>query len=76
MNLFLKPFSFSFYSIPESIGKQISKVAQGVYPLQNVFIRKVKVLKTPKFDAAKILELHGEGQSEDTGKKVAAAKKA
>ena len=56
--------------IPEGIGKSIEKVAQGIYPLQNVFIRKVKVLKTPKFDPSKLLELHGEGASEDTGKKV------
>jgi len=46
--------------IPESIGKQIEKECQGIYPLQNVFIRKVKVLKSPKFDPSKLLELHGE----------------
>jgi len=58
--------------IPESIGKQITKIAQGIYPLQNVFIRKVKVLKTPKFDPSKLMEIHGESAaaSEDTGKKV------
>jgi small subunit ribosomal protein S3Ae len=67
--------------IPEIIGKQIEKETQGIYPLQNVFIRKVKVLKTPKFDPYKLLELHGEGATaaaavtaapvEDTGAKVA-----
>lgn len=56
--------------IPEGIGKTIEKVCQGVYPLQNVFIRKVKVLKTPKFDSGKLLEVHGESTGEDTGKKV------
>lgn len=56
--------------IPEGIGKTIEKVCQGVYPLQNVFIRKVKVLKTPKFDAGKLLEVHGESTGEDTGKKI------
>jgi len=59
--------------IPESIGKRIEKECQGIYPLQNVFIRKVKVLKVPKFDAYKLLELHGEAApatAEDTGKKV------
>jgi len=55
--------------IPEGIGKSIEKVCQGIYPLQNVFVRKVKVLKTPKFDPSKLLEIHGE-VAEDTGKKV------
>jgi len=58
--------------IPEAIGKQIEKECQSIYPLQNVFVRKVKVLKTPKFDPAKLLEIHGEttSTSEDTGAKV------
>jgi len=57
--------------IPEALGKQIEKECQGIYPLQNVFIRKVKVLKTPKFDPYKLLELHGEGPAtEETGAKV------
>jgi small subunit ribosomal protein S3Ae len=57
--------------IPEGIGKQIEKECQGIYPLQNVFIRKVKVLKAPKFDAYKLLEAHGEApHQEDTGSKV------
>jgi ribosomal protein S3AE len=60
----------SLYSIPEGIGKQIEKECHGIYPLQNVFIRKVKVLKTPKFDPYKLLELHGETATEDTGTKV------
>lgn len=37
--------------------------------MQNVFIRKVKILKAPKFDLGKLLELHGDS-SEDTGKVV------
>lgn len=58
--------------IPEVIGKQIEKECQGIYPLQNVYIRKVKVLKTPKADSGKLLEAHGEGAAPaaDTGKKV------
>jgi small subunit ribosomal protein S3Ae len=55
-------------SIPESIGKDIEKSCQGIYPLQNVFIRKVKVLKSPKFDAIKLMELHtGDTGAEDAG---------
>jgi len=57
--------------IPESISNQIIKECQGVYPLNNVFIRKVKVLKAPKFDTHKLLELHGDSTSEDKGSKVA-----
>jgi len=44
--------------IAESIGQEIEKATQGVYPLQNVFIRKVKMLRAPKTDMAKLLELH------------------
>jgi len=57
--------------IPEGIGKRIEDECQGIYPLQNVFIRKVKVLKLPKFDPTKLLELHEDKVvPEDTGKKV------
>jgi len=33
---------------------------QGIYPLHEVYIRKVKVLKKPKFDISRLLEVHGE----------------
>lgn len=36
--------------IPESIGKSIEAACRGIFPLQNVLIRKVKVIKKPKFD--------------------------
>lgn len=42
--------------IPEMIGKEIEKATSGIYPLQNVFIRKVKILKAPKFDLGKLME--------------------
>jgi len=57
--------------IPEVIGKEIEKSTQAIYPLQNVFIRKCKVIKAPKFDVSKLLELH-EGHT-DSGAKVARA---
>lgn len=38
------------YRIPDSIGKDIEKKCQCIYPLHDVYIRKVKVLKKPKFD--------------------------
>jgi len=55
--------------IPESISAQIVKETQMIFPLALVHIRKVKVLKTPKFDPYKLLEIHAEGQ-EDKGQKV------
>ncbi len=36
--------------IPEAIGKLIEKECNGIFPLKDVYIRKVKVLKAPKFD--------------------------
>ncbi len=35
-------------------GKDIEKACQGIYPLQNTYIRKVKVLRAPKFDVNKV----------------------
>lgn len=43
----------------EAIGKEIEKRCQSIYPLYNVLIRKVKMLRAPKTDLSKLLELHG-----------------
>ncbi len=59
--------------IPNMIGREIEKSCSSIYPLQNVYIRKVKVLKAPKVDIAKLMELHGDG-SDEVGKKLAATK--
>ncbi|VVB10343.1 unnamed protein product [Arabis nemorensis] len=56
--------------IPEAIGREIEKVTQNIYPLQNTFIRKVKILKAPKFDLGKLMEVHGDYTAEDVGVKV------
>ena len=62
--------------IPDSIGKDIEKACQSVYPLYDVFIRKEKMLKKPKFELGKLMELHIEGSSSgkaavgETGAKV------
>ncbi|XP_025257898.1 40S ribosomal protein S3a-like isoform X2 [Theropithecus gelada] len=62
--------------IPDSIGKDTEKACQSVYPLHDVFVRKVKMLKKPKFELGKLMELHGEGSSsgkatgDETGAKV------
>ncbi|KAL7075201.1 hypothetical protein ACQ4LE_005994 [Meloidogyne hapla] len=47
--------------IPDSIGKDIEKSCSYFYPLQDVYIRKVKILKKPKFELGKLLDMHGEG---------------
>jgi len=55
--------------IPELIGREITKATEGIYPLQNVMIRKVKMLKAPKLDIGKLLEMHGGVESvKDLGK--------
>lgn len=46
--------------VPEAIGREIEKACLSIYPLQNVYVRKAKILKAPKFDVSKLLELHGE----------------
>ena len=44
--------------LPETISKEIEKACQGIYPLKDVYIRKVKVLNKPKFDLVKLMEVH------------------
>merc|ERR1712186_47507 len=47
--------------IPDSIARDIEKACQGIYPLHDVHIRKVKVLRRPRFDLTKLMDMHGEG---------------
>eukprot|EP00518_Triparma_eleuthera_P002942 CAMPEP_0182453552 /NCGR_PEP_ID=MMETSP1319-20130603/563_1 /TAXON_ID=172717 /ORGANISM="Bolidomonas pacifica, Strain RCC208" /LENGTH=263 /DNA_ID=CAMNT_0024651495 /DNA_START=30 /DNA_END=821 /DNA_ORIENTATION=+ len=57
--------------IPDVIARDIEAATQSIYPLQNVFIRKVKMLKKPKFDLVKLMELHGDtADGEDVGAAV------
>jgi len=58
--------------VADSIGDQITRACESIYPLSNVFLRKVKIVKAPKFDPYKLMELHGEAAaaSQDTGAKV------
>lgn len=50
-----------------SLGTDIEKACQCVFPLKDCYIRKVKMLKKPKFDIARLMELHGDAANEDTG---------
>merc|ERR1712019_184221 len=52
--------------IPELIGKEIERQCQGIFPLKDALIRKVKILKKPKFDITKLMELHQDG-GDDAG---------
>jgi len=49
--------------IPDSIAKDIEKFCSYIYPLNDVYIRKVKVVKKPKFDLGRLLDMHGESGS-------------
>merc|ERR1711879_54051 len=53
--------------IPESIGIEIEKQTQGIFPLKDVLVRKVKILKKPKFDITKLMELHQDSGDHDAG---------
>jgi len=53
-------------SMPESISATIEKACKPIFPLQHVYIRKVKVLKKPKFDLVKLMEFHAES-AQDAG---------
>jgi len=46
--------------IPDAFAHTIEKKCAKVYPLHDVMVRKVKVLKKPKIDMARLLELHDE----------------
>lgn len=56
--------------IPEAVGREIEKASQSIFPIQNVFIRKVKLLKQPKFELGSLLALHGEATTDENGKKI------
>lgn len=47
--------------VPDNVGKDVEKACQFIYPLHDVFVRKVKILQKPKLDLGKLPELHALG---------------
>lgn len=62
--------------IQSDVGKTIEKQASKIFPIKECYIRKVKVLKKPKFDVSELMEWHNadETPAGDVGKPVEAPK--
>ncbi|KAG5445005.1 40S ribosomal protein S3a [Clonorchis sinensis] len=56
--------------IPDSIAQDARKAASWIYPQADTIIRKVKVLKKPKLDIGRLMELHGESRDAAPGEGV------
>lgn len=62
--------------IPDSTGKDAGKSCQSIYSLYDVFMRKVRMLKKPRFELGELVKLSDEGNSsgkvpgDETGDKV------
>ncbi|VDP25831.1 unnamed protein product [Echinostoma caproni] len=56
--------------IPDSIAQDARKSASWIFPQTDTLIRKVKVLKKPKMDLARLMDLHGESKSSGSGEGV------
>lgn len=58
--------------ISAPIGDQIAQQASSIFPIKDCYIRKVKVLKKPKFDVTELMEWHSadEKTAGDVGKPV------
>jgi len=64
----LKQLAIKF--IDRFLEKRIAKECNKIYPLQNVYIKKVKMLKKPKYDLAKLMELYSEKPEPEAVKKT------
>lgn len=48
-----------YYRVKDDIGKQIQKECSKIFPLEdNCMVRKCKLLKKPKFDLTKLMDLY------------------
>ena len=57
-------YSFSFLLSFDKLPCSLKSTSPGIYPLHDVHIRKVKVMKRPRFDLNKLMDMHGEGSGE------------
>ena len=55
--------------IGEEFNKKVVKQTAHIFPLQNVYVRKVKVVKRPKVDMVKLMEMYKEVPQEAAGAK-------
>merc|ERR1712080_515380 len=55
------------YAQSAHIGKEIEKQTRAIFPLKDVCLRKCKVLKKPKFDITRLMELHEKSHEGDSG---------
>ena len=60
LSLFVLFLIIYFRSTNDTIGKTITQECSKIFPLENVLIKKVKVLKKPKFDLSKLMELYNQ----------------
>ena len=56
--------------ITADCGAAICKSCEGIFPIEDCYIRKVKVLKKPKFDVTALMEWHSEDAAADIGTAV------
>lgn len=54
----LKDLAIKF--LEKHIEKRIAKECNKIFPLQNIYVTKVKMIKKPKFDIARLLEMYSE----------------
>mmetsp|Transcript_8403 Transcript_8403/g.12702 ORF Transcript_8403/g.12702 Transcript_8403/m.12702 type:complete len:260 (-) Transcript_8403:99-878(-) len=58
--------------IAGTTGEEIEKEASSIFPIKDCYIRKVKVIKKPKFDVTALMEWHND-EGQDVGQNVAPA---
>jgi len=51
--------------LTDSLGDEIKNKCKFIYPLANVYVKKVKAIKKPKFDSAKLNELYKEAPQKE-----------
>jgi len=59
--------------LSDSVSKAITDECSKIFPLQNVLVHKAKVLKKPKFDLTKLMELYQEDKKDLMGAETPAA---